>query len=225
MQADALVTRIVFEGDRAVGVRYLLRGREEFVRAEREIVLAAGAVGSPQLLMLSGVGQADHLRDHGIDIVADSPGVGGNLSDHPVVTAMWHTPKTRGLWEQSGTVNLARWQLTRRGPLVTNIAEAGGFSRTDATLPAPDLQWHALPAPFEKQGLADPGKRALSLLITLAATASRGRIRLRSGDPRHKPDIDPAYLSDPARHRAAGPGDQAGQGDRRGPADVQDMQG
>ncbi len=198
VQADALVTRIVFEGDRAVGVRYLLRGREEFVRAEREIVLAAGAVGSPQLLMLSGVGPADHLRDHGIDIVADSPGVGGNLSDHPVVTAMWHTPKTRGLWEQSGTVNLARWQLTRRGPLVTNIAEAGGFSRTDATLPAPDLQWHALPAPFEKQGLADPGKRALSLLITLAATASRGRIRLRSGDPRHKPDIDPAYLSDPA---------------------------
>jgi choline dehydrogenase len=198
VQADALVTRIVFAGDRAVGVRYLLRGREEFVRAEREVVLAAGAVGSPQLLMLSGVGPADHLRDHGIDIVADSPGVGGNLSDHPVVTAMWHTPKTRGLWEQSGAVNLMRWQLTHRGPLVTNIAEAGGFSRSDATLPAPDLQWHALPTPFEKEGLADPGKRALSLLITLAATASRGRIRLRSGDPRHKPDIDPGYLSDPA---------------------------
>ena len=117
VQADALVTRIVFEGDRAAGVRYLLRGSEEFVRAEREVILAAGAVGSPQLLMLSGVGPADHLRDHDIDIVADSPGVGGNLSDHPIVTAMWHTPKTRALWEQGGPVNLTRWQLTHRGPL------------------------------------------------------------------------------------------------------------
>jgi choline dehydrogenase len=198
VQADALVTRIVFEGDRAAGVRYLLRGREEFVRAECEVVLAAGAVGSPQLLMLSGIGPADHLRDHGIDIVADSPGVGGNLSDHPAVTAMWHTPKTRGLWEQAGTVNSTRWHVTHRGPLVTNVAESGGFSRTDPSLPAPDLQWLALPVPFEKQGLADPGRRALSLMITLVAPASRGRIRLRSGDPRHKPDIDPGYLSDPA---------------------------
>ncbi len=195
VQTDTLVTRIVFEGDRAAGVRYLLRGSEEFVRAEREVILAAGAVGSPQLLMLSGVGAADHLRDHDIDVVADSPGVGGNLSDHPMVTVMWHTPKTRALWEHGGPVNLTRWQLTHRGPLVTNIAEAGGFSRSDPSLPAPDIQWHVLPTPFEKQGLADPGKRALSVLITLVSVSSRGRIRLRSGDPRHKPDIDPAYLS------------------------------
>jgi choline dehydrogenase len=196
VQADALVTRIVFEGDRAAGLRYLLRGREEFVRADREVIVAAGTVGSPQLLMLSGIGPADHLGEHGIDVVADSPGVGGNLSDHPVVAAMWHTPKTRGLWEQAGPVNLTRWQLLHRGPLVTNIAEAGGFSRTDSSLPAPDLQWHALPTPFEKQGLADPSKRALTLLITLIAVNSRGRIRLKSADPRHKPAIDPAYLAD-----------------------------
>ncbi len=195
VKADALVTRIVFEGDRAAGVRYLSRGSEEFVRAEREVILAAGTVGSPQTLMLSGVGPADHLRDHDIDIVADSPGVGGNLSDHPIVTAMWHTPKARGLWEQAGPANLTRWRLLHRGPLVSNIAKAGGFSRTDPSLPAPDLQWLALPIPLEKQGLADPAKRALSLLITLVAVKSRGRIRLRSGDPRHKPDIDPAYLS------------------------------
>ena len=195
VQTDALVTRVVFEGDRAAGVRYLLRGSEEFVRAEREVILAAGAIGSPQLLLLSGVGPADHLRDHDIDIVADSPGVGGNLSDHPIVTAMWHTPKTRSVWEQAGPVNLARWKLTHRGPLVTNLAEAGGFSRSDPSLPAPDLQWHVLPAPFLRQGLADPGKRALSVLITLVSVASRGRIRLRSSDPRHKPHLDPAYLS------------------------------
>jgi choline dehydrogenase len=96
----------------------------------------------------------------------------------------------------AGPVNLTRWQLLHRGPLVTNIAEAGGFSRTDSSLPAPDLQWHALPTPFEKQGLADPSKRALTLLITLIAVNSRGRIRLKSADPRHKPAIDPAYLAD-----------------------------
>lgn len=198
VQPDALVTKIVFEGGRAAGVRYLLRGTEEFVRAENEVILAAGAVGSPQLLMLSGIGPADHLRTHDIDIVADSPGVGGNLSDHPVVAVMWRTPKVRGPWEQIGPANLVRWQVTRRGPFVTNVAEAGGFSRSDLALPAPDLQWHALPVPFENHGLADPDKRALSLLIPLVAVHSRGRIRLRSADPRHKPDIDPAYLSDAA---------------------------
>jgi choline dehydrogenase-like flavoprotein len=198
VQADALAARIIFEGDRACGVRYLLRGREEFARAEREVILSAGAVGSPQLLMLSGVGPADHLRQHGIEVIADSPGVGGNLSDHPVVTVMWRTPKTRGPWEQAGPANLMRWQVARRGPYVTNAAESGGFSRSDISLPAPDLQWHALPVPFERHGLADPAKRALSVLVTLVAVSSRGRIRLRSADPRHKPDIDPAYLADAA---------------------------
>ena len=198
VQTDALAARIIFEGDRASGVRYLLRGREEFARAEREVILAAGAVGSPHLLMLSGVGPADHLREHGIDVVADSPGVGGNLSDHPVVTVMWRTPKTRGPWEQIGPANLMRWQFVRRGPFVTNAAESGGFSRSDPTLPAPDLQWHALPGPFERHGLADPAKRALSVLVALVSVSSRGRIRLRSADPRHKPDIDPAYLADAA---------------------------
>jgi choline dehydrogenase len=108
---------------------------------------------------------------------------------------MWHTPKTRALWEQAGPVNLTRWQLMHRGPYVSNIAEAGGFSRSDPSLPAPDLQWTILPAPYERQGLTDPAKRALSVLIALVAVSSRGRIRLRSGDPRHKPEIDPAYLS------------------------------
>ncbi len=189
VQADALVTKIVFEGAQAAGIRYLLRGKQEFARAEREVILAAGAVNSPQLLMLSGIGPADHLQSHDIDVVADSPGVGGNLSDHPVVAAMWHTPKTRGLWEQAGPANLARWQLLHRGPYVTNVAEAGGFSRTDASLPAPDVQWHALPTPFEDHGLGDPGRRALTVLIALVSVNSRGRIRLRSADPRHKREI------------------------------------
>jgi choline dehydrogenase len=198
VQTDALVTGVAIEAGRAVGVRYLLRGVEETARAEAEVILAAGAIGSPQLLMLSGIGPADHLAEHGIGVVADSPGVGANLSDHPMVTAMWHTPKATGLWEKAGPKNLARWRMMHSGPLTTNVAEAGGFSRTDPSLPAPDLQWHALPTPYQNFGLTDPSIRALSLLITLVAVGSRGRITLRSADPRHKPAIDPAYLSDSA---------------------------
>ena len=198
VQTDALVTGVAIEGGRAVGVRYLLRGVEEMAGAESEVILAAGAIGSPQLLMLSGVGPADHLAEHGIGVVADSPGVGANLSDHPIVTAMWHTPKSTGLWEKAGPKNLARWRTMHSGPLTTNVAESGGFSRTDPSLPAPDLQWIALPTPYRNFGLADPSIRALSLLITLVDVGSRGRIMLRSADPRHKPAIDPAYLSDGA---------------------------
>ena len=198
VQPDALVTGVVIEGGRAVGVSYLLRGESLTARADSEVILAAGAVGSPQLLMLSGVGPADHLREHGIMVRADSPGVGANLIDHPVVSPIWLTPKARSLAELAGPKNLARWQLLHSGPMTTNIAESGGFSRSDSGLSAPDIQWHAVPAPYLNGGLSDPGTRAFSLLIALVSVASRGRIRLLSADPRHKPAIDPAYLSDGA---------------------------
>jgi choline dehydrogenase len=196
IETDSLVTAIEIEAGRATGVRYLRRGVEELALAESEVIVAAGAIGSPQLLMLSGIGPADHLREHDIAVLADSPGVGSNLSDHPVVTAMWSAPKTRSLWEMAGPRNLARWQMTHTGPLTTNIAEAGGFSKTDPALSAPDIQWHVLPVPFIDGGLADPASRALSVLITLLSVGSRGKVRLRSSDPRHKPSIDPSYLSD-----------------------------
>ena len=198
IQTDSLVTGVEFEGGRAAGVRYLRRGTEELARADGEVILAAGAVGSPQLLMLSGVGPADHLAAHRIWVIADSPGVGENLSDHAVVPVLWHTPKSAGPWEKAGPRNLARWRMMHSGPLTTNLAEAGGFSRSTATLAAPDLQWHAVAAPFRNAGLADPSIRALSVLIAGLTPASRGRIRLRSADPRHKPAIDPGYLSDGA---------------------------
>ena len=195
VRTDALVTRIVIEDGRATAVRYQHHDAEQTARAQAEILLCGGAVNSPQVLMLSGIGPADHLREHGIDVIVDSPGVGANLSDHPIVTAMWSTPKVRAAWEHAGTANVLRWQLTHSGPLVTNVAEAGGFTRSDPGLPAPDLQWHALPAPFENQGLSDPSTRALSLLVTLVEVHSRGKITLRTADPRHKPAIDPCYLS------------------------------
>ena len=195
---DARATELVIEAGRAAGVRYLRRGAEELARAETEVILAAGAIGSPQLLMLSGVGPADHLRDLGIVVRVDSPAVGANMSDHPVVTAMWETPRTPGLWEESTPANLARWRLRHSGPLTSNVAEAGGFSRTRPSLPAPDVQWHALPTPYRRAGLGDPSERVFSLLIGLVEVGSRGQLWLRTADPRHKPAIDPAYLSDPS---------------------------
>lgn len=198
VHTDALVTGIQIEAGRATGVRYLRRGTEELARAEAEVIVSAGAVGSPQLLMLSGIGPADDLRRHGIPVLADSPGVGRNLSDHPAVTAMWQAPRRRSVWERAGSASLLRWQLTHTGPLTTNIAEAGGFWRSDPGLLAPDIQWHVLGVPYLDGGLTDPASRALSVLITLVAVKSRGRIRLGSADPRHKPLIDPSYLSDPA---------------------------
>ncbi|HEY2505158.1 MAG TPA: GMC family oxidoreductase N-terminal domain-containing protein [Streptosporangiaceae bacterium] len=196
VRTDALATGIEIEAGRATGVRYLHRGVEELATAGAEVIVAAGAIGSPQLLMLSGVGPADHLHEFNIPVMADSPGVGANLSDHPMVTAMWSAPKTRSLWEEAGRRNLVRWQLTHSGPMTSNIAEAGGFVRTDPDLAAPDIQWHVLPVPYVNGGLIDPASRALSVLITLVSVGSRGRIRLRGADPRHKPLIDPAYLSD-----------------------------
>jgi choline dehydrogenase len=191
---DALATGIVVEAGRAAGVRYLRRGVEELARAEGEVILSAGAIGSPHLLLLSGIGPAEQLIEHGIRVVTDSPGVGANLSDHPVVTAMWHTPRDTGLWEQAGPVQLGRWRYLRSGPLTSNIAEAGGFTRSLPSLPAPDLQWHVLPVPFQREGLADPSTRAVSIMVALISVASRGLVRLRSTDPRHKPAIDPGYL-------------------------------
>ena len=194
VQTDALVTGVLVEAGRAAGVRYLHHGSEELARADGEVILCAGAIGSPHLLLLSGIGPAEQLIDHGVRLVADNPGVGANLSDHPVVTAIWPTPKETGLWEQAGPAGLARWKYLRSGPLTSNVAEAGGFTRTLPSLPAPDLQWHVLPVPFQRNGLGDPAIRAISILVTVLTVASRGSVRLRSTDPRHKPAIDPGYL-------------------------------
>jgi choline dehydrogenase len=193
---DAFVTGLVIEGGRAVGVTYRAGGRDETARAEAEVILAAGAIGTPQLLMLSGIGPADHLREHGIYVIADMPAVGANLIDHPRVPVVWSTPGVKGLWESSGNCGFIRWRMTHRGPLTSNVAEAGGFARSDPRLTAPDLQWHVLPVAYREQGLVDPARRALTVLVDLVDVASRGRLKLASGDPRHRPLIDPGYLSD-----------------------------
>jgi len=193
---SALATKVLIEGGRATGVTYLREGQAQTAHASQEVILSGGAINSPQLLMLSGVGPADHLTEQGIDVLADSPGVGANLSDHPVLPVVWSTPRLRGLWERSGNAGALRWRLTHRGPLTSNVAESGGFAYSEPGLAAPDLQLHVLPAPFRDQGLADPAQRAMSVLVALVEVKSRGQIRLRSADPRHRPAIDPGYLSD-----------------------------
>jgi choline dehydrogenase len=193
---NALATGLVIEGGRAAGVSYLRAGREETARAEAEVILAAGAIGTPQLLMLSGIGPANDLRQQGIYVIADMPAVGANLIDHPSVPVIWSTPGVKGLWESTRNRDFARWRMTHKGPLTSNIAEAGGFARSDPRLVAPDLQWHVLPVGFREQGLADPARRAMTALVTLVDVASRGRVALASRDPRHRPLIDPGYLSD-----------------------------
>src|SRR5580658_8408884 len=194
--SEAVAARIIIESGRAKGVEIIRKGMRETVWAEREVILCGGTVNSPQLLMLSGVGPADHLIDTGIEPVVDSPGVGANLSDHPVLPVIWATPRLRGLWEKTGNAGALRWRLTHRGPVASNVAESGGFAHSEPGLPAPDLRLHVLPALYRDQGLADATERAMTVLVGLVDVKSRGRIRLRSADPRHRPAIDPGYLSD-----------------------------
>jgi choline dehydrogenase len=196
VHTGALVTKILIEDGQATGVTYLRQGETETALADGEVIVCGGAVNSPQLLMLSGVGPADHLIEMGISVHADSPGVGANLSDHPVLPVIWSTPRLRGLWEKTGNAGALRWRLTHRGPVASNVAESGGFAHSEPGLPAPDLQLHVLAAPYQDQGLADPAQRAMTVLVGLVEVRSRGRIRLRSADPRHRPAIDPGYLSD-----------------------------
>ncbi len=198
VQTDALTTKVLIEDGRAVGVLYVSDGQEHKALAQREVVLSGGAVNSPQLLMLSGIGPADHLRSLGIDVVADLPSVGTGLQDHPIVPVMWHTPGKRAIWEGVTLRNFMLYQSLGRGPYASNVAESGGFVRTSPELPAPDLQYHVLGTPYVNQGLTERTERMITVFATAVAVASRGSITLRSADPRWKPLIDPAYLKDPA---------------------------
>jgi choline dehydrogenase len=198
VQTDAQVTKVEVENGRATGVRYVTGGQEQRATANAEVILSGGAVATPQLLLLSGIGPADELRALGIEVALDSPEVGQGLQDHPTVTAMWHAPGTKSLWEGANPRNFLLWQSLGRGPYASNVAEAGGFVRTVDGLPAPDLQYHVLATPYVNQGLADPSRRLFSVLITAVTVASRGRIALRSADPRWKPTIDAGYLTEEA---------------------------
>ena len=199
----AHATRILFEGTRAVGVEYRQGGALKQVRAGREVLLSAGALLSPQLLMLSGVGPAAHLQQQGIPVLRDLPGVGRHLHDHPDVVQVLDAPELKDLFglSLSGMVQTLRgiieWRKHRTGMLTTNFAEAGGFIKSDPSEPAPDLQLH-----FVIGKLVDHGRKTVfghgySAHVCLLQPKSRGAVTLASRDPMALPLVDPNFLADP----------------------------
>jgi choline dehydrogenase len=196
VRTGALTTRVLVSGGRATGVEYRSGGRVHTANAGLEVVLSGGAINSPQLLMLSGIGPASHLREVGVDVVHDLPGVGGGLQDHPLVP-MVHNVRSGGSLRLAETpLNLAKWKAAGRGPLTSNLAEAGLFTRSSPELAEPDLQYHFLPVKFWKQAEIDPDVEAFSTLVVLVHVHSRGSVRLRSADPTWSPAIDAGYLTD-----------------------------
>jgi choline dehydrogenase-like flavoprotein len=192
----ASVTGIELEGDRAVGVR-VRRGRrgEEVVRAAREVLLAAGAINSPQLLLLSGVGPADELRSAGVQARHDLPGVGRNLQDHPFVTLIWKVSDPQTLYGADKPRSLAEWLLRKSGPLTSSVAEVVAFVRTRGGLPAADIQFHMGAAYYEDHGFETYDGHCMVIAPVLVAPAARGQVWLRSADPAAKPCIITNTLS------------------------------
>ena len=199
---EAHALRVLFAGRRASGVEIWRAGRTEKFGAAREVVLAAGAFQSPQLLMCSGVGPGERLRALGLEVVHDSPGVGGNLQDHPdyIVNRKVRSGELIGV-SFGGALRLARelfrYVRERRGMLTTNFAEAGGFVKSEAGLERPDLQLHFV------VGLVDNHNRTLHLghglscHVCVLRPKSRGTVRLASRDARDAPLIDPRFLAEP----------------------------
>jgi choline dehydrogenase len=189
---------VLFDGQRAVGVEFSQLGQRRVVRARREVVLAGGAVNSPQLLMLSGIGDAEQLGKHGIDVVADVPEVGQNLMDHLAVPIGFDVPGDT-LTAAEKPVELLNYLIRRRGMLTSNVGEAYGFVRSRPELDVPDLELIFAPAPFFDEGIGDPYDRhAVVMGPILVKPRSRGNITLKSADPLDKAIIDPRYLSDDA---------------------------
>ncbi len=194
----AQVQRIELRGGRAVGVHYRdRRGRAQVAHAEREVIISAGAIASPQLLMLSGIGPADHLTSVGLSVEHDLPGVGQNLQDHPYVVCVWHVDGGGSLVDAEHPKFLAEWLLRGSGPLTSTVAEAFAFVRTRPGLPAADIQFHFAPAYFVEHGFETYDHDAMTNGPVLITPKSRGSVTLRSADPAAAPKILTNTLSEP----------------------------
>ncbi|WP_223479659.1 GMC family oxidoreductase [Oricola indica] len=198
----AQVTRVLIEKGRAVGVEYLKRGRLRTIRCEREVVLSGGAINSPQLLMLSGIGDPDHLSSHGIGVNAKLPGVGRNLQDHPAVTLKQLAsgpvsllPHTRPL---RSTLAFLQYMATGSGPASYHGGEAQAFIRTRPGLAAPDLQYFMTNIMYTNNGRTILPFHGFMLYFTLQRPESVGSIKLRSANPLDKPLIDLNYFESKA---------------------------
>ncbi len=150
------VHKIMIEGGRAVGVQAAQLGQAQEYRAEREVIVCGGAYNSPQLLMLSGIGPAEHLALREVEVLLDRPAVGENLSDHAGTQLVWTTHEPQSLLLALEPAALAEYEATQTGPFASNLAEAGGFARVGADAPAPDVQFHVAPVHIVDEGMSDP---------------------------------------------------------------------
>jgi choline dehydrogenase len=198
----AQATRVLFSGGRAAGVEYRRSGRDRKALAAKEVILAAGAIGSPHLLMLSGVGPADALRAHGINVVIDSPAVGENLQEHGGVWLTYHV-RERTLNNEKGLLKQAlhglNWLFFGRGPATTPGAQAVAFLRSDAQQAQPDIQIHFAPVGYKvlPNSVTLYDEPTVSVLPNVCRPRSRGRVLLRSANPAEAPLIDMPLLGDP----------------------------
>ena len=200
---EAHTTRILFEGKRATGVEFRRAGRIEQIGANREVLLAAGSLQTPQILMLSGVGPAAELTKHGIGIVHDLPGVGQNLHDHLDAVQVVVAPQLKETFGVTfgGIARVLKaipeWRNHRRGILTTNFAEAGGFIKSQASEAIPDLQLHFVIAKLVDHGRKTVLGHGFSGHVCVLRPQSRGSVTLASRDPMAAPRIDPNFLGHP----------------------------
>jgi choline dehydrogenase-like flavoprotein len=199
----ALVTRVLFEGRRATGIEIERGGARSIVQARREVIVACGAYGSPQLLQLSGVGDAAALQSLGVAPLLDLPAVGKNLHDHPAASLAMRTANTEsyGLsWRTvpRGVFIAAQYLLLRSGPLASNVFEANGFMRSRPEVDRPDLQIIFMPAHRNASGHWLPRGHGYGIIFVNLRPASRGSVTLTSNDPHDKPAIDFNFLAYPS---------------------------
>jgi choline dehydrogenase len=190
------VQRILLHGKSAIGVEYRdAAGVTQRLTASHEVILSAGAVNSPQLLMLSGIGDPDQLRAAGVEPRHELVGVGANLQDHLACGVTVHCPQPVTLVAAESRAQLARFLLARRGMLTSSINEAIAYVRSDPALTAPDLELIWFPVPFQGEGLTLPPTHGVTVAVLFQTPQSRGHIRLATADPAEPPVIDPGYLT------------------------------
>ena len=196
-----MATRIVIERGRAVGVEIAEKGGRSVIRAEREVLVASGTIGSPKLLMQSGIGPADHLKAVGVPVIHDLPGVGGNLQDHLDLFVIAectgeHTYDNVARLHRSAWAGL-QYLLFRQGPVASSLFETGGFWWADKSARSPDIQLHLGLGSGIEAGVAAMPNGGVTLNSAFLRPRSRGTVRLASSDPAAAPLIDPNYWADP----------------------------
>jgi choline dehydrogenase len=205
---DAHVTKLDFDGRDCVGLQMLLKGEIFSVRADRETILAAGAIGSPQILQLSGVGNEQHLKDKGIPVVHHLPGVGENLHDHLQIRLQYKVANVKTLngianrWWGKGLM-AAEYFLFRTGPLTMPPSQAGAFARSDPSQATPNIEWHVQPLSLDKFGDPLHGFPAITPSVCNLRPSSRGFVRIQSKDAMQYPEIKLNYLKEEEDRRVA----------------------